>query len=56
MLLVMVYRLLTRQQDYVDLGSSYFDDHDRQAVQRQLVKRLEALGLKVPVEPTPPAA
>jgi transposase len=44
-LLVVVYHLLTRGQDYVDLGSTYFDERDRQAVQRQLVRRLEALVL-----------
>lgn len=55
-LLVVVYHLLTREQDYVDLGSTYFDERDRQAVQRQLVRRLEALGLKVTIEPTTPAA
>jgi transposase len=55
-LLVVVYHLLTRAQDYVDLGSTYFDERDRQAVQRQLVRRLEALGLKVTVEPSTPAA
>lgn len=55
-LLVVVYHLLTRGQDYVDLGSTYFDERDRQAVQRQLVRRLEALGLKVTIEPTTPAA
>jgi transposase len=45
-LLVVVYHLLSRGQDYVDLGSTYFDERDRQAVQRQLVRRLEALGRK----------
>ena len=45
-LLVIVYQLLTRQQDYVDLGSAHFDERDRQAAQRQLVRRLEALGRK----------
>lgn len=55
-LLVMIYHMLTREKDYVDLGSTYFDEHDRQAVQRRLVRRLEALGLKVTIEPTTPAA
>jgi transposase len=34
-----------------DLGPNYFDEHDRQAVQRRLVRRLEQLGLKVSIEP-----
>ncbi|MGZ3639603.1 MAG: IS110 family transposase, partial [Ktedonobacterales bacterium] len=55
--LVIVYVLLTRQQDqYRDLGSQYFDERDRQAVQRRLVRRLEALGYTVSLEPTTPAA
>ena len=55
-LLVIVYHLLMRGQDYLDLGRSYFDERDRQGVQRRLVQRLEAMGLKVTVEPAPPAA
>jgi hypothetical protein len=51
-----IYQMLTREQDYVDLGRTYFDEHDRQAVQRRLVRQLEALGLKVTIEPTTPAA
>jgi transposase len=56
-LLVIVYVLLTRPQDqYRDLGSQYFDERDRQAVQRRLVRRLESLGYSVALEPRPPAA
>ncbi|HEV2459920.1 MAG TPA: IS110 family transposase, partial [Ktedonobacterales bacterium] len=43
-LLVMVYALLTKQQTYQELGGQYFAARDRQAVQRRLVHRLEALG------------
>jgi hypothetical protein len=52
----MIDHRLTRGQAYVDLGSTYFDEHDRQVVQRRLVRRLEALGLKVTIEPATPAA
>ena len=56
-LLTIVYMLLTRQQaGYHDLGSGYFDERDRQAVERRLVRRLEALGYSVSLEPTSPAA
>jgi transposase len=56
-LLTIVYMLLTRQQEgYHDLGSGYFDERDRQAVERRLVRRLEALGYSVSLEPTSPAA
>jgi transposase len=56
-ILVMVYVLLTREQEsYHDLGSHYFDERDRTVVQRRLVRRLEALGYTVSLEPTIPAA
>jgi transposase len=51
-LLVMVYALLTQQQTYHELGGQYFDARDRQAVQRRLVHRLEALGYVVSLPPT----
>jgi transposase len=55
-LLVMVYALLTHHQAYHELGGQYFDARDRQAVQRHLVRRLEALGYAVSLQPTNPAA
>jgi transposase len=56
-ILVLVYVLLTREQEsYHDLGSHYFDERDRNVVQRRLVRRLEALGYTVALEPTIPAA
>jgi transposase len=55
-LLNIVYVLLTGQLDYHDLGSHYFDERDRQAGERRLVRRLEALGYNVSLEPTSPAA
>jgi len=55
-ILVISYYLLTRGTDYEELGGGYFDDHDRQAVERRLVHRLEKLGNKVTLEPCDPAA
>jgi transposase len=55
-LLVMVYALLTQRTTYHELGAQYFDDRDRQAVERRLVHRLEALGYTVFLAPTSPAA
>jgi transposase len=55
-LLVMVYALLTQQTVYHELGGHYFDERDRQAVERRLVHRLEALGYTVSLAPTSPAA
>lgn len=50
-ILVIAYHVLTRREPYRDLGPNYFDEHDRQAVERRLVRRLEKLGLKVSIEP-----
>jgi transposase len=55
-ILVIAYYLLRRDTEYQELGSRYFDEHDRQAVERRLVRRLEALGNKVTLEPAHPAA
>lgn len=52
-LLVIAYHILLRQQTYTDLGGNYFDERDREAVQRRLVRRLQALGLRVTLEPVP---
>lgn len=51
-----VYYRLTRQTVYQDLGVSYLDQRDRQAVERRAVRRLESLGYTVTLEPTIPAA
>lgn len=51
-LLVMVYALLTQQVTYHELGGQYFDERDREAMQRRLVHRLEALGYAVSLQPT----
>jgi transposase len=55
-LLVIVYYLLLREEEYEDLGGNYFDERDRQAVQKRLVRRLENLGYHVVLEPPAPAA
>lgn len=50
-ILVIVYHLLTEGGSYQDLGPQYFDERDRQGVERRLVHRLEALGYTVALEP-----
>ncbi len=49
-ILVMVYHLLREGTEYEDLGPSYFDERDRVAVERRLVRRLEQLGYRVSLE------
>jgi hypothetical protein len=50
-ILVIVWHLLSRGKEYHDLGGNYFDERDRQLVQRRLVRRLEGLGYRVALEP-----
>ncbi len=51
-ILVIAYHLITNKESfYQDLGSHYFDERDRDRVQRRLVRRLEALGYTVSLEP-----
>jgi transposase len=52
-ILVIVYHLLTIPDSvYRDLGIHYFDQRDREMIERRLVKRLEALGNRVTLAPT----
>jgi transposase len=55
-LLVIIYQVLTEDVDYQELGGNYFDERDRQAVEKRLVRRLEQLGYRVTLETAPPAA
>ena len=55
-ILGIIYHLLKRGTTYQELGSGYFDERDRHAVERRLVRRLEALGNTVTLEPADPAA
>lgn len=50
-ILVIIYHLLCDRTPYQDLGSNYFDEHDRQMVQKHLVRRLERLGYQVDLQP-----
>ena len=52
-ILVIIYHILSRKEAYQDLGANYFDERDRQTVQRRLVRRLEQLGYQVTVQPAP---
>jgi transposase len=55
-LLVIIYHVLTRHEEYRELGGNYFDERDKQAVTRRLVQRLEKLGYEVSLQPAPIAA
>ena len=50
-ILVIIYHLLERNVSYQELGGNYLDEHDRQVVEKRLVRRLEKLGYQVSLEP-----
>lgn len=52
-ILVIAYHVLTHKEAYCDLGATYFDELDRQAVERRLVRRLERLGYQVELKASP---
>jgi len=51
--LVAIYYMLTRREPYHELGAQYFDDHERDHLQRRLVHRLERLGFAVTLQTLP---
>ena len=55
-ILVIVYHLLAKQTSYQDLGHNYFLKRNKGAEQKRLIRKLEALDLKVTVEPLEKAA
>ena len=55
-ILVIIYHVLTEDVDFYELGGNYYDERDRQAVEKRLVRRLEQLGYHVTLETAPPAA
>jgi transposase len=50
-LLVIIYHVLKRGTTYTELGADFLDRPEPERLTRQLVKRLEALGHKVTLEP-----
>lgn len=49
-ILVIAYHLLERRVSYQELGGDYYDQLNVQTQRARLIRRLEALGLKVTVE------
>ena len=54
-LLVIIYHVLKRGTVYAELGADFLERLEPARLTRQLVKRLEALGHKVTLEPCPAA-
>lgn len=55
-ILVIVYHVLARRTSYHELGGDYFDRCQVERQRKQLIRKLEGLGLKVTVEELPIAA
>ncbi|MGH2410325.1 MAG: IS110 family transposase [Chloroflexota bacterium] len=55
-ILVIVYHILTTHEPYHEVGATYLDHRDKQAAERRAVRRLEALGYTVSLQPKEPAA
>lgn len=53
-ILTIAYCILRDGTTYTDLGANYFDLRDRRALERRLIKRLEALGNHVTISPDRP--
>lgn len=49
-LLVIVYHVLAQRADYRELGGDYFDRQHQERKQSRLVRKPEAMGLKVTIE------
>ncbi len=50
-ILVVVYHVLSRHVAYQELGGNYFDERERQMVEKRAVRRLEKLGYQVQLVP-----
>ena len=55
-ILVIIFHVLRDQKPYEELGSNFFDQRERQAVEKRLVERLEKLGYDVSLQPAAHAA
>lgn len=49
-ILTIAYHLLTRKENYIELGADFYDQRRRDIVIKQAIKRLESLGIKVNIE------
>lgn len=55
-LLVIAYHMLSRRASYQELGGEYFDRRNAEVQRMRLIRKLEALGVKVTIESLPVAA
>jgi len=46
-ILVIIYHMLKRNEEYKELGLAYFDEHERELTEKRLVRKLENMGYQV---------
>lgn len=49
--LVIIYHILRTKKPYADLGADYFDQRDRERIERHHIHRLKQLGYTVTLMP-----
>jgi transposase len=52
-LILVIYNLITRQEEYVEFGGDYYDRRNRPKVVASLLKRLQRLGYEVDLREVP---
>jgi transposase len=50
-ILIIIFHVLREQKPYEEIGGNYFDERERQGVEKRLVQRLEKLGYEVSLQP-----
>ena len=53
---VIISHVLHEKAEYKELGGNYFDEQNRQSIEKRLVHRLEKLGYQVELQPAPQVA
>ena len=50
-ILVIIYQLLNNHSSYQERGDTFFDEQERQATKKRLVRQLTRLGYQVELQP-----
>ena len=50
-ILVISYHLLSNQTTYLEKGETFFEERDRQGMEKRLVRQLSRLGYQVELQP-----
>jgi transposase len=50
-ILVIIYHLLSNQTTYLEKGETFFEERDRQGMEKRLVRQLSRLGYQVELQP-----